>query len=143
MRSLQANMAAIENERTNRRKKAALALLVCYGLMLLVATHIPHPPHAISAGNLDKTLHLGAYAGLAFLVSLNGFLRQALGWRQRILILVLLAVFGAVDEITQIPVGRECDVVDWAADILGILLGSGLFLAFAAVFHWLTQLRPN
>ncbi|MBI3837602.1 MAG: VanZ family protein [Planctomycetia bacterium] len=136
-------MTMMEIDRTKRRNKAALVLLAGYSLALVVGTHIPNPPEVIMSGPSDKSLHLAAYAGLAFLVSLNWFLRQALGWRQRIAILGLLAVFGAVDEITQIPVGRECDVFDWTADVAGALVGSALFLGAAAVFRRPAQLRRN
>ena len=133
----------MENDTTHRRSKAALALLGCYALALLVGTHLPHPPEAISAGTIDKPIHVIAYAGLAFLVSLNWRLRHAFGWRQRIMILVLIAVFGAIDEITQIPVGRECDIIDWLADILGTVCGSLLFLATAALLRWPALSPPH
>ena len=120
-------------EGTHRWKKATGALLVCYWLALFLGTHMPHPPQSIVAS--DKSLHFAAYAGLAFLVSSNWLLRRALDWRQRIRIFVLLAAFGVIDEITQIPVGRQCDLFDWIADVLGILAGSLLFLAIAAAFR--------
>jgi len=126
---------------TNRWKKAIAALLACYWLTLFLGTHMPYLPRALHVPS-DKTLHFSAYAGLAFLFSLNWSLRSALGWRQRIWILVLLAAFGVFDEITQIPVGRTCDFLDWIADVLGILAGSVLFRATMAVFHqW--GLRPR
>jgi VanZ family protein len=130
----------IKNDRTHRWKKATGWLLAAYWLALILGTHLPHPPQSMVAS--DKSLHFSAYAGLAFLVSWNWSLRRALGWRQRIWIFVVLAAFGAIDEITQIPVGRQCDLFDWTADVLGILAGSLLFLATIAVFRR-PGLRPR
>jgi len=33
------------------------------------------------------------------------------------------AVYGVLDEVTQIPVGRSCDLYDWFADVIGIAVG--------------------
>jgi VanZ family protein len=126
----------IAADRTNRLKIAVLAILGCYWLALVIGTHVPHTPPAILAlTNSDKWLHLSAYAGLAFLIGLNGSLRRAMTRRQWIAVPILLAVFGAVDEVTQIPVGRECDLLDWAADVAGSIAGVAIFLAVAALYR--------
>jgi len=36
---------------------------------------------------------------------------------------LVLATYGAVDELLQIPVGRTCDIADWVFDLLGGSLG--------------------
>ena len=125
----------MQNDQTNRWKKMAGTVLVLYWLALFVATHVPLPLESRPAGDSDKPLHFAAYAGLTFLVSLNRSLRRALDLRQRIWIFVLLAAFGVIDEISQIPVGRDCELADWIADVLGILAGSLLFRATIAVFR--------
>jgi hypothetical protein len=123
-------------DRTNRLRTAALAVLGCYWLALVIGTHVTHTPRVILAlATSDKWLHLSAYAGLAFLIGLNGSLRRTWTRRQWIAVPVLLAVFGAVDEMTQIPVGRECDILDWAADVVGSVAGVTLFLAVSALYR--------
>jgi VanZ family protein len=124
------------NWRNNRLKTWALALLVVYWLAMFVGTHVPLAPQAIFPKNVsDKLLHLTAYGGLAFLICLNWSLRRPLGWRQAAIVLALVAGFGALDEVTQIPVGRDCDLVDWTADVTGATVGVGLFLRVGSLFR--------
>jgi VanZ family protein len=124
------------NWRNNRLKTWALTLLVVYWLALFVSTHVPLAPQAILPKNVsDKLLHLTAYGGLAFLICLNWSLRRPLGWRQAAIVLALVAGFGALDEVTQIPVGRDCDLVDWTADVTGATVGVGLFLLVGSLFR--------
>jgi VanZ family protein len=49
---------------------------------------------------------------------------------------VLLAAWGAVDEVTQPLFGRFADSSDWVYDIIGSAIG--LAAGFAA-FHWLAR----
>jgi VanZ family protein len=72
----------------------------------------------------DKLLHMGEYAGLAFLVG-----RACLGEGMTSVGAVLVAVvvsslYGATDEWHQafVPL-RTSDVMDWLADTLGSTLG--------------------
>jgi VanZ family protein len=39
-----------------------------------------------------------------------------------------VAILGAIDELTQIPVGRDCSFWDWTADISGAAAGLLLFV---------------
>lgn len=124
------------NWRNNRLKTWALALLVIYWLALFVGTHLPRGQHELLPKNVsDKLLHLTAYGGLALLICLNWSLRRPLGWRQAAIVLALLAGFGALDEVTQILVGRDCDLADWTADVSGATAGVGLFLLAGSVFR--------
>ena len=52
-------------------------------------------------------------------------------------IVSLLAVVGAFDEITQPLVGRDCELLDWCADVVGAVVGSGAVVGIA----WLRRLR--
>ena len=78
----------------------------------------------------DKVEHFTAYSTLTLCV--------LVGWELSIGLLeakhyfaVWLAgtLYGAIDEVTQIPVGRSCDVNDWAADVVGIVCGILVFRA--------------
>jgi VanZ family protein len=102
--------------------RARTLALVYFGLLFL-GTHLPLPSQD-SASFSDKWLHFGGYAVLTICV--------LAGWELTIGVLqpkhyfaVWLAgtLYGAIDEITQIPVSRTCDVNDWAADVLGIISG--------------------
>jgi VanZ family protein len=127
----------VNDHQGNRLHTASAVLLAGYWLALFAGTHIQQTPQVIlSLAPSDKWLHFGAYAGLAFLIALNWRQRRAFGWRQWTAALVLLAAFGALDELTQMPVGRDCDVFDWIADLEGSLVGLVVFLALAALWQW-------
>jgi VanZ family protein len=116
-------------------KAVALAALAGYWLLLFVSTHVPQPPHADVIDAFDKFLHAGAYAGLTLLVAFNWSLRREFGWRQAIGVLVLLAAFGGFDEVTQLLVSRHCDLLDWCADVVGILAALVLFQSGATFWR--------
>ena len=125
-----------QNWRSNRLKSWALALLVVYWLALIAGTHVPRAQQVLLPKNVsDKLLHLTAYGGLAMLICLNWSLRRTLTWRHGVIVLALIASFGALDEVTQIPVGRDCDLADWTADVTGATAGVGLFLLAGSLFR--------
>jgi VanZ family protein len=121
-----------------RRRLASRArsLAIVYFAMLFIATHIPAPSHDLSSLS-DKWFHFGGYAVLTVCV--------LAGWELTIGVLqakhyfavwLVGTLYGAIDEITQIPVSRTCDVNDWAADALGIVSGMLVYrLARALLFR--------
>lgn len=115
--------------KTPRLGRIALAALSCYWLALVIGTHWPLPPEVLDAGPSDKTLHLTAYFGLALLVCFNWYLRRPFAWPAWLAIAVGLMVYGVIDELTQIPVGRDADVRDWCADCIGVVVGLTVFAA--------------
>lgn len=113
----------------HRRPWSALAV---YWLTAFVVTHIPPlrlrnpdaPPRLIP---LDKIVHFGGFLALSWL--LMNLLSRRLGVAWSILLTVLIcALYGAFDELTQPPFDRTADVWDWIADMAGC--GAGL-LAWA------------
>ena len=107
------------------RLRMLLAMaLVSYWLIAFLGTHIPIPPSivVIPRGG-DKVLHFLGYAVLGAL--LMG-LRASLGefrWPSVVGRACFCACYGAFDEITQKLVGRNADVADWCADLLGASCG--------------------
>jgi VanZ family protein len=140
---LQTPLPRSENDWTLWRNRAALAVLVGYWLTLFFMTHTSQLERFFPFSLWDKFEHFSAYAGLAFLISLNWSLRQAMGRRQWLTIIGLIAAFGVFDELSQIPVGRNCDALDWVADMLGSLSGIGLFRGAVALYRRPARLRPN
>ncbi len=118
--------------------KASKAALAVYWLAMFAGTHYPKPEQ-ISPNVSDKLLHFGAYAGLTLLLVFVVVVRRPLRWRDGVWMSLLLAVYGALDELLQIPVGRHCDIQDWIADMGGV--GAALVLAAAA--QWLWTKRPS
>ena len=103
----------------SRLRRLMLATLVTYAIALVIGTHMPQedgPPPLIP----DKVLHFGAYLGLSWLLATTLHLYGRRMWPT----MPALLLFGAVDEVTQIPVGRTADPLDWFADAAGILLGT-------------------
>lgn len=119
--------------RRSRTQVLAIVLAI-YWVVLCVGTHVPGGI-IVGPRTSDKLLHAGAYAGLAFLLAL---LSPPLGlrrWRPYAGILLIAACYGAVDELGQIPIpGRNADVGDWVADVVGA--GVGLTLYWVAVRSW-------
>ncbi|MCA9144676.1 MAG: VanZ family protein [Planctomycetaceae bacterium] len=108
-------------------RTVSLGTLGVYWLGIFIGTHIPMGVRGLGRIN-DKVLHFGAYAGLAFLLAAAlSTLRVRHG--TLLLPLVVAAVYGCVDELSQMAVpGRQAEVADWAADVFGA--GVGVF-AFA------------
>jgi len=104
-----------------------------YGLLLVVATHVPSAKvqflvKAVDFGTFapDKLLHMAAYAVLGLLAVLaygSRWRRPATGVIVVSALFVMLAAWGILDEATQPFFGRAADVVDWAYDVVGVVLG--------------------
>jgi VanZ family protein len=119
-------------EQSRWLRKPAFAVLLVYWLAMAGGTHWPIPPELLRHQS-DKLLHLGSYFVLALLVCFNWSLWRAFGWRQAVVVVVGLAVLGVIDEVTQIPVGRDANAGDWLADCAGAAAGATAFLFAAAL----------
>ncbi|MHB1033996.1 MAG: VanZ family protein [Pirellulales bacterium] len=117
---------------SNRSASILKAALLAYWLALFTVTHLP-ASRVIETRIWDKAAHFVAYAGLAFLLAAAWSLRTTLTLRHYGIILAVMAVYGAIDEILQSPVGRDTDARDWLADILGTLLALACFRLLMAL----------
>jgi VanZ family protein len=123
--------------RQNRLSHPAIGKIVLAGyvLVLLIATHLPPTVSLLlpEEHNLDKLYHFTAYAILAgFLATAWQLASGVLTARHLRWVWIAVAIFAALDEITQIPVGRDCDFWDWTADVIGAAVG-------LLVFAWLRR----
>ena len=103
-----------------------LLALAVYWIAMFTGTHWPRvsmPGFSYS----DKVLHYGAFFGLSILLCTFWAARSGAARVSLIVVLAALALYGLVDEISQIPVGRDCEVLDWCADMAGALTGVTLF----------------
>ncbi|MGA2914828.1 MAG: VanZ family protein [Sedimentisphaerales bacterium] len=123
-----------------RRRTAILFILILMWTGAFTATHIP--ARYITAGYIpgliaslgDVVLH-----GIGFLVLSSWFILTLAAFgvkpKQRILlVLLIMIVYGAVDEYTQQFFGRSTELKDWLSDTTAtvislILLETILFLA--------------
>ena len=113
--------------RLGRRARVVRLTLVIYWLALFASTHVPPPELLISVNNIDKLMHLLAYAGLSFLLMTAYAHRRTLTAVNYAQILALVALYGIVDEVLQTFVGRDCEFGDWVADALGAAVGLACF----------------
>lgn len=113
------------------RRTCLLACIVVWTTEA-VLTHIPLPklPEAVPG---DKTLHVIAYTAIAstLLLALWAYGRP-LG-RRLLVALLVLAVYGAVDELTQPWGNRHASWLDWLADMGGVGIACGLHVAAEAM----------
>ncbi|MBN1816539.1 MAG: VanZ family protein [Sedimentisphaerales bacterium] len=106
----------LEPQRIQRRYFWIAILLIA---VVLILTHIPQKKIKIdmTALGLDKILHLASYAA----ISLFAFLSVPPGKNFRTwgIVLGILFLVAAFDEITQPWFGRTCSLYDLAADAVG------------------------
>jgi VanZ family protein len=108
-----------------QRHKITIAITTVYWLALAVVTHIPIPNWVRKTGFSDKTMHCLAYFILACLLWFVISPDKKANWRRlRVwLVLLIIVVYGIVDEVLQGYIGRSASVNDFIADILGALTG--------------------
>jgi len=98
-------------------------ILIVYWFAMFVGTHWPaeHLPGTVQLS--DKVLHFLAYFGLGVLLSISLARKHLFGLLGALVAFSLLATYGGIDEISQIPFGRIADIYDWFADLAGAALG--------------------
>ena len=109
-----------------------MALLATLLLAVTIAwgTLTPTPPTPDLMGPLsDKLYHVMAFAGLVFPTAL--LYTRSLVW-----ILPLAALFGGAIELVQPFIGREAEVADVLADLVGLGMGTLIGLTLRA---WLRR----
>ena len=115
-----------------RRARWTALLLAIYWLLLTTATHLPIP--RLPRGMNDKLLHFLAFGGLGFLAAATWAQFRPAGKRNWGGLLTAVAVYGIIDELLQIPVGRSADIADWYADLIGATLGIAVWQFLELVF---------
>jgi VanZ family protein len=116
----------------SRRQKIIIISLACYWPALFVLAHIPIPQLVREAGVSDKSLHFLAYLILVFLLWFATSPDKKVNWRKTgpWWILLIIVLYGIVDEISQGYVGRSSDILDFLSNLTGALTGLVLFTLF-------------
>jgi VanZ family protein len=111
---------------------AWLVPALAYAGLIFWLSSQSNPLPYLTARVWDKALHGVEYAALAALLALGLDHVTRLGLRRVGLRAALLAsLYGASDELHQAFVpGRSCELLDWAADTTGALLGAALTVVF-------------
>ena len=119
-----------------RRHPFLVVCVLCF-LGAVIATHVPPQDLAWVARRMNtKLLHPIGYAALAtaLLTTLAAFGLSP--WLRCLLVPPSLAVYAALDELTQPWFGRHCAFNDWLADMFGALTMLVVFeLATLVIFR--------
>ena len=96
-----------------------------FWIICVILTHLPAPPEFLPAAEHDKIRHYLGFGLLAGILYLTIAAARPLHSPPTILrsiairVMLILMIYAAVDEVTQPPFGRTCDLLDWTADIAG------------------------
>ena len=115
-----------------RTAKILVPTLAVVWVSMFIATHLP-PAQLPDTQVSDKTAHYIAYAVLAILLHFVLRIRGMNWWRGAVLTLVVCAIYGAFDELTQPPVKRTADIMDWVANIKGAASGTAVALVICGL----------
>jgi len=111
--------------------RRARLLAVAWGLFLLALTSWPSPPEVpvvSSIPNFDKLVHAVLYSVEGFLlyhaIRWKGSGARGFSWRRALIVGLVMAAWGSLDEIHQLWIpGRSCEVSDAVTDAVAGFLG--------------------
>ena len=113
--------------------------LSIYWLILLVLTTLPGKDLPKTGIN-DKIEHLSAYFLLGILLSLALLFQNKFLKIKKYFTLftgLFIGLYAALDEIHQLFVpGRDCDILDWTADMIGASIGILLIIFLIKIFQY-------
>jgi VanZ family protein len=128
---------------SRRCRLAAGVVLACYWASMFIATHWPHMHVPNYVQNTDKILHFAGNFGFGFLLAIWISTKRTFGRGEFAAAFGVIFVYAIVDEVTQIPVGRDCEFFDMVADWCGGLTGLLAFLLLRLVLRRLTRSRVD
>jgi VanZ family protein len=109
-------------------------------LTLMPASDVPQVSWMDNIPNFDKLVHAGLFGGLAFLFALpllkSGFTeKQKINYSIKISLAVI--VWGITIEFLQkfYVASRDFDLLDWAADTVGVIIALWLFMRILKYFQ--------
>ena len=120
-----------ESGRPRLGRRVLGVVLAAYWVAMFLGTHVDIAPPGPEVPNSDKVVHFLGYCGLATLFAFWVATERRLTLKVVLGIMLTLAAYALFDELSQIPVGRECDVMDWVADMLGASLGVSVVAGLA------------
>lgn len=136
-------MSDNRQSRGARLQALLLAILVCFWTAMFGGTHWPHLSLDGLPENFDKLLHWSANCGLAFLIAVWLSTWREIGFKELVGIFAVVMAYAIVDELSQIPVGRDCEFFDVVADWIGGLTGLAAFVALRHALRRFAAARPS
>lgn len=123
-----------------RHRRALGVLWVLYWCAMFVATHIELPQTDSAPQNTDKVVHLVMYLGFAFLLSIWLSTRRAFTRMTALFVVGLAVGYAVLDELLQtLTESRSAEAWDFVMDLLGAILGLGMFWLTHRKFPWLWE----
>lgn len=104
-------------------------------IILIILTHIPDDmlPMMHDIPFDDKQMHFWAFFIVTFLYGISFFAPGLKGIVRLLVLSIIMAIFAAIDEYTQQYFGRTACILDYYADIKGILTAISICLIYWAV----------
>ena len=123
-------------KRSTERTLRTWILVGAYLVLIFGVSSIPQNPLSRTCFKVsDKLAHLAEYTGFGLLLSLafRSTFRRVRRWVLLLVVVLIGAAVGALDEAYQATVpGRERELLDWVADVTGVLVGSCLAMALSS-----------
>ncbi len=98
-----------------------LIVTILYWLFVIVLTHMPKPPR-LGPVFSDKQAHLIGYGILGSLTYLSLWATRPTLRAIPLYTAGIVLAYAALDEWTQPLTGRSCDIYDWLADVVGVVI---------------------
>lgn len=98
--------------------RAIRAITILYWLGIFTLTHLP-PVEIPKTHISDKLAHFAVFALLAVLLYLSLWRSERYTLHLAGIVLAIVMIYAAVDELTQPLVYRTCSVTDWFSDVAG------------------------
>ena len=145
MNTSQHSSAPLVNRPLARPWQAMLSgVATAYASYLIYATHHPKPEQLVGTNPPnDKTLHFLAYGALAGIVSAAVAARGSWTKRTAWMVFFVLAVFAALDEVTQPFFGRAAEALDWVYDGIGMIMGLMIVTGWLVSWRHILSGRRN
>lgn len=128
------------------KKKLVYFPLGIYWSVLLILTSLPGKDLPKTGIN-DKIEHFIAYFLLGLLLSLTLLLQNKYYKIKKyftIFSVLFIGLYAALDEIHQLFVpGRDCDIIDWTADVIGASFGILLIIFLVKIFQYHQKSQLN
>ena len=128
------------------KKKLIYIPLGIYWFILLVLTTLPGKDLPETGIN-DKMEHFAAYFVLSILLSLTLLLQNKYYKMKKYYAAfsgLIIGLYAAMDEIHQLFVpGRDCDILDWTADMIGASIGILLIIFLVKIFQYHRKSQLN
>jgi VanZ family protein len=108
-----------------RHRRLLWTITIGYWLVLFTLTHLP-PSKLPQTHVSDKLEHFTAYGLLAGWLSLSLTSARRSVLKTILLVMAIVLIYAAADELTQPLTHRTCDIHDWFADGIGAATGAVL-----------------